>query len=72
MEDRDEQMRRWAERNMGFRAGEWQVYSLVNGNLVPMGASTPRPTTPVKDWTKIETYWSHLARNTAQQPRGGV
>lgn len=73
MEDRDEMLRRWIKGSHGFRSGGFVAFE---GVPVLIGATTTgssTPSKPAKDWSKIETYWPHLAaRNAAPQPRRGI
>lgn len=70
MEDRDEMLRRWIKADNRFRSGGFVPFE---GVPVLIGATTAGSSAPSKDWSKIETYWPHLAaRNAAPQPRRGI
>ena len=73
-ENDQERMRRWfreaQERGGPMMSSPWYVenYIHVGGKM-----SAPTPAASSKDWSKIETYWPHLAKQGgAVAPRKGV
>lgn len=73
-ENDQERMRRWF-REAQERGGPMFHSGGYVGRIYQMHGEQPAPTpaTPSKDWSKIETYWPHLAKQGgAVAPRRGV
>lgn len=71
-DDRNEMLRRWINGGNRFQSGGFVPFHVTDESdryyVKPQRAATPS-----KDWSKIETYWPHLAaHNTAPQPRRGI